>query len=75
MNVPIDVAGSTIRQSDSTKLLGVTIHEDQCWKEHFFKKWGYLLTLQQAIRNQENFEPNPSKMCYETRSITVDVKT
>jgi hypothetical protein len=36
--VSIRVGSSIIKQEKSTKLLGMTIEENQCWKEHFFGK-------------------------------------
>jgi hypothetical protein len=47
--VSIRVGSSIIKQEKSTKLLGMTIEENQCWKEHFFGKNGLISSLNKRL--------------------------
>ena len=59
--IKIRVGKNEIAQEKSTKLLGMTIEDNQNWKEHFSGKNGLISTLNKrlfAIRRVANFIPN-----------------
>jgi hypothetical protein len=47
--VSIRVGNTIIKQEKSTKLLGMTIEKNQCWKEHFFGKNGLISSLNKRL--------------------------
>ena len=60
------VLASAINHSSSTKLLGVTIADDQKWKSHFEGKGGLNSNLNQRY-------PSKSSMIYIDSSLSIIV--
>ena len=73
--VSIRVDSEIIERERSTKLLGMTIEDNQCWKENFSGKSGLISSLNKRLfAFQKSGQLSTKKQTDSTGSCTMDVQ-